>query len=156
MNGFGISPAGTSAAGAGTPLGRPFIPVEEGPSDLVAVRGIDPKTGDYVWREENGTVVFEPMSPTLQRVLIAVANVRGSIALDPLQGNGALALRKDDGHLELTVRNGVERALAGLLSEGAISLNEVLVEREGSTLFFSVDFTDTSTRQRQTTAQQAL
>jgi hypothetical protein len=156
MSGFGLQAFGTSSAGAGSPLGLPTADAPETAGPLVAVRLLDPVAGDYGWEERDGALFFEAMSATTQRVLLAVGTAPGTVAGAPRFGNGALGLRVDDGRLEQAVLNHVRAALASLLSEGAIELLSVPVERTGSGLFFAVEFRDLATRRTQRTPLQPL
>ncbi len=150
--GFGSQPAGTSAAGLGSPLGLPTPGTSyESVADLVAARAINLATRDYEINDDTGAL-HGSWDPLLQRVVLALSTRRGRLSFDRLIGNDFLNLQKAPADMQASAKNSAEIALKDLTDAGLVSIDSVEVLQLGGAAIEAVTWTDLAKRQQQTTA----
>jgi hypothetical protein len=140
MAGFANSPLGITPFGTGTPAVAQAPPAN--PPE--GARYLNPATRDYE-RDDEGE--YKRMPVTRQRVLLALTTLFNSSSV--LVNQGLKLPKKMDVHFEQRVRVAVQNELAFLVSEGAMRLDGVTVERTTiGRARIKVDFTDLATRER--------
>jgi hypothetical protein len=134
-----LQPAGFYPSGYGAP-----VDTDEAPDAPENARYLDYLTGDYIIGSDGE---IERMPTTRQRVWLALGTLRGSSTVLPMLGvklPGVVSRA-----YEIEVKQAVRTALAALISDGSIVVNEILVEH-GNPIGRSkitVDYTDTATEE---------
>jgi phage baseplate assembly protein W len=138
MPGLGSSPLGSSGLGTGS-----IVEAPERPDPPQGANWIDVQTRDY--QVDSLTGELKRMPVTRQRVYLALRTRRGSSAV--LREFGTKIPGKIDQFFEQRVINEVRRALADLIDEGAIILQDITVNttlKRGLALIL-VDYIDMET-----------
>ena len=143
MNGAGFQPAGTSAAGLGTPLGLPTPGAGyESSADACAVRAISAVTRDYVIDATTTGLAHVATTAAQQKVLLALTTPLGQITAVPGFGDDTLNMKR------MTTIEGVraftESALLALTDAGEIAIDNIEIENEHGALVRVVSWTDTT------------
>ena len=135
--GFGISPCGLFAYGAGTPL-----PADELSDNVTNARYIAINTGDFQALDDGS---LADMPPIRQRVIIALATEKGSAA--GLEWLGMTLPKKIDASFETAAKNAVRLALNQLIEvEKVIRLDGVMVQKlTQGRVILTVSYTDLTT-----------
>lgn len=151
--GFGLQPAGTSAAGLGTPLGLP-LPGEsyDRSTNIPAARGLDLATKDYAVDADSESVAHEEMDPVEQRVVLALTTRRNRLPFDRNVGNDFLNARKAPPDIQALARNTAEEALEEMTGAGEIRIDSVEALQSGGRAIEIVTWTNLATKQERTTA----
>lgn len=134
-----LQPAGFYPSGYSSP-----VDVNDAPDAPEDARFLDYLTGDYVVGDD-GEIARMPT--TRQRVWLALGTLRGSSTVLPKLG---VKLPGTIGRsYESEVKNEVRTALAALIADGSLVLNEIIVEH-GTPIgrsTITVDYTDTATKE---------
>lgn len=151
--GFGLQPAGISAAGLGTPLGLPLPGhAYDTRTDLVAARRINLATKDYDVDADSENLSHEAMDAIEQRVVLALTTKRRRLPFDRNRGNDFLNARKAPADIQALARNSAEEALLEMTQAGEVRIDSVEALQEGGRAIEIVRWTNLATRQERVTA----
>lgn len=150
MIGVGLCPAGLSPCGLGQPERGVSVdrrPLVDADGQMQTARLLDWTSGRYIFNA-SGNIVG--MNATAQRVLLALLTVAGSSAV------ASLGLERLGGTVGANFvarrRANIARALSSLVTEGAISLVDVLVDVSARPIQTVVQWRDLTTQQEIRTA----